>query len=236
MTSNMIKVILILIIATISLFVNRSEADKCRIFDLTAYKNKPKDIGMEKIRIWSVNRPMPVNQTGLWVINKEDLPMKTINDIDQNILEYVRVIESFKVKNPQSIIGIYSILPNRQYWIKENWAEINEALKVLSYHVDVIFPSIYTFYPDVGGWVDYAEKNIKQARQYGKPVYVFLWPKYHNSNQYIGGKYIEAGFWNEQLKTSCRFADGIVVWSGEPSDWKDNMPWYKGIVDFGLKH
>ena len=73
------------------------------------------------------------------------------------------------------------MLPIRNYWAPvrgdsaaiSDWQAENRRLQRLADAVDIIFPSLYTFYDDPAGWVTYAVANIKEARSYGKPVYAF---------------------------------------------------------------
>ena len=56
----------------------------------------------------------------------------------------------------------------------------NDQLRPLAGAVDILFPSLYTFYTDQGGWVRYAYAQIAEARRNanGKPVYVFYGQQY----------------------------------------------------------
>jgi hypothetical protein len=63
--------------------------------------------------------------------------------------------------------------------------QANDAVAPIAAQADVLFPSIYTFYPDENGWQTYAIAQIKEARRIGpgKPVYVFLWPQFEDATQ-----------------------------------------------------
>jgi hypothetical protein len=109
----------------------------------------------------------------------------------------------------------------------------NDQLRSLAGAVDVFFPSLYTFYPDQAGWKKYAIAQIEEARRYGggKPIYVFLWPQYHESNRILGGSYLPADYWLLELETAREYADGIVLWSGS-SKWDEDAPWWKVTKEF----
>jgi len=92
--------------------------------------------------------------------------------------------------------------------------------------VEVIFPSLYTFYNDQKSWDIYAKGMIEEARRYNKPVYVFLWPEFHVSNRILKGKEIPAKFWRHQLELCRGLADGIVIWGGWQERWKEDAPWW----------
>src|SRR5690606_26877227 len=95
--------------------------------------------------------------------------------------------------------------------------------------VDIIFPSLYTFYDQPEQWQRYAIGNVAEARQYGKPVYPFIWPQFHDS-----GAEIPSTFWRQQLETVYAEADGLVIWSparGRPT-WNPSAPWWQATTDF----
>jgi hypothetical protein len=112
-------------------------------------------------------------------------------------------------------------------------------------YVDAIYPSLYTFYPDQDGWLKYALANISEARRYGKPVYVFLWPQYHESDPAVAWRFIPADYWRLELETAKQYADGIVIWGGWQYsgkrlnwllEWDDTAPWWIETQDFMADH
>ncbi|MEQ1794874.1 MAG: hypothetical protein ABL970_11835, partial [Nitrospira sp.] len=114
------------------------------------------------------------------------------------------------------------------------WRRDNDRLAQIVDHVDALYPSIYTFYPDRQAWVAYAKAQIAEARRLakGKPVYGFLWPLYHNQgNESLGSRPIEPDYWNLQLATMAQYADGVVIWGGwgdhGPESWNDEAPWWQ---------
>lgn len=136
-------------------------------------------------------------------------------------------------------IGFYGI-PAREYWASladkssleyRNWTKNNEQYAPLIKEVDVLFPSLYTFYPIPWQWERYAIENIRQAKKYGKPVYAFLWPQYHDST-ILKGSYIYGGLWQLELETCYKYSDGIVIWGGwdmvawKREEWKDDATWW----------
>jgi hypothetical protein len=172
-----------------------------------------------------------------WPVSPSD------GDVDSNLSKLQTLLKWYKASSPGVQVGYYGILPIRDYWrindprrqpeIK-NWQSENTKLLHLGESVDVLFPSLYTFYPDREGWVKYAKANIAEARRIGngKPVYVFLWPQYHDSNQLIGEQYIESEYWRLEMETAREFADGMVIWGGwnlkhnGRLQWDENAPWW----------
>lgn len=172
--------------------------------------------------------------------------------INDNLKKYMTVLEWFKKSAPSLSVGYYGIPPLRDYWraIKDrasqdyrSWTSENDAISPLTSAVDNFYPSLYTFYPDQDGWRKYAIAQIEEARRYGsgKPVYVFLWPQYHDSNRILGGRYLPEDYWQLELETAKQYADGIVIWGGwniksnRPAKWDDNAPWWKITKEF-MKH
>jgi len=246
------------------------------IFDATTYKNKPdlSKYGIRKIqamsRFWgnsddreeTPNRDRVRHLTrhikdphGFAFIDIEQWPLNgSIHEVVMNIEKYRRVIEWIKKDVPDLKIGLYGMLPIRDYWraIRKpdseeyrDWQSQNDLLRSLAFSsIDMILPSLYTFYPDRVGWVRFAIANLSEARRYGsgKPVYAFLWPQYHVSNKNIGLEYLPQDYWRLQLETAYKYADGIVIWGGwdfkynAQANWNENAPWWKATKEFCMDH
>ncbi|MBI1195105.1 MAG: hypothetical protein GC138_04600, partial [Gammaproteobacteria bacterium] len=116
------------------------------------------------------------------------------------------------------------------------WQAENQSLEPLVKSVDVVFPSAYTFYRDQAGWKRMAVAQIMAARSYEKPVYVFLWPHYHDSNKFLSGYYIGDEYWRMELETVRQYADGVVIWggwgNGKPQIWDDHAAWWEVTKKF----
>jgi hypothetical protein len=158
-----------------------------------------------------------------------------------------RLFGAFKQAAPDRPIGFYGYIPNRDYWraiqptaSKEYraWQQENDRAASLAKRVDVLFPSIYTFYPDEEGWIAYATAQICEARRLSpKPVYVFLWPDYHGGVRPSSGP-IPGHYWRTQLDTAYRLADGVVIWGGwdleanHAQPWRPGASWWQETVRF----
>lgn len=158
-----------------------------------------------------------------------------------------RLLRSFKAAAPDREIGLYGYLPQRDYWraiAKPGsaeygaWQAENNHSRRLSASVDILFPSIYTFYDDQAGWKKYAEAQICEARRMSdKPVYVFLWPEVHNRG-YGSDRPLSADYWRLQLETARRLADGVVLWGGwdiranKPRQFDPSAGWWRETVNF----
>jgi len=168
--------------------------------------------------------------------------------VRDNQTKYMTVLEWFRTEAPGLSVGYYGAPPLRDYWRaikdtssqeRQSWMAENDQLHSLAAAVNVLYPSLYTFYPDQAGWKKYAIAQIEEARRYGggKPVYVFLWPQYHDSNRILGGRYLPADYWLLELRTAKEYADGVVIWGGWGSDnrpvrWDENAAWWKVTKEF----
>jgi len=183
------------------------------------------------------------------VLDIEHWPLKGSPDsVRDSLTKYMTVLDWFRAAAPGLSVGYYGAPPIRDYWRaikdtsnqeRQSWMEENDQLRSLASAVDVLFPSLYTFYPDQAGWKKYAIAQIEEARRYGngKPVYVFLWPQYHESNRILGGRYLPADYWLLELETAKEFADGIVIWGGWGSNnraakWDENAAWWNITKEF----
>ena len=169
-------------------------------------------------------------------------PSMSSSQVTSVINKFKTVIGAFRKGLPKAKLGLYMGLPYRN-WLAPcgdpkkrasrttSWRNHNLRLRPLADSVDIIFPSLYTFYSDsssVKCWPTYANANIKEARIYGKPVWGFLWMKYHK-----GGAWIPRTFWRTQLDATYAGADGLVVWSKAGSDkWSWSAPWWLETKDF----
>ncbi len=175
-----------------------------------------------------------------YILDIEMWNVGMLDDIqaNKNIDKYILVINTMKKARPDLKFGYYGVLPNRDYWSPvlnnpqkiKKWHHINKRLKRLARYVDVICPSLYTFYNNQKGWKKYAIENIKQAKIYKKPVYPFLWPQYHDSNKKLRGIYISPSFWFEELALVLQSSNGVIVWGGWNNgrvEWNENAPWWK---------
>ncbi|MCS6325939.1 MAG: hypothetical protein H8K06_02430 [Nitrospira sp.] len=184
------------------------------------------------------------------VLDIEHWPLKGSPELIRNSLKkYLAVLEWVRNAAPGLVVGYYGAPPIRDYWraIKDpssyehrTWMEENDQIRSLASAVDVYVPSLYTFYADQEGWRKYALAQIQEARRYGngKPVYVLLWPQYHDSNRFIGGHYLSEDYWKLELETAKQHADGIVIWGGwdlksnRPAKWDENAAWWTVTKEF----
>jgi len=163
--------------------------------------------------------------------------------VDGSIASLMRITSAFRDVLPQRRLGFYGAPPLRDYWraIKNDrrdptfraWQIQNDRLARLIGDVDVLFPSVYTFYNDREGWKKYAIAQICEARRLSrKPVIAFVWPEYHPSRVLVRNRFIDADYFQMQLELLRRYADGVVLWGGydiqakHPRTWDENAAWW----------
>ena len=181
-------------------------------------------------------------------------------EVDAAIDRFLQIISWVKDERPDVEIGFYGLLPIREYWtpvqfqVAEEWRSndptltgrqdwyaeradqmtqwhaANDRLQELADAVDFIAPSLYTFYDDVEAWSWYAEANLAEAASYGKPVYAFVWPKFHQGG-WNAGEMISPEFWQHQLDFIRQHADGVIIW-GSPDMASAKTPWLATTLDF----
>jgi hypothetical protein len=155
-------------------------------------------------------------------------------EVSANIQKLKRVAQLAHDVAPLVKFGYYNVLPCWDYWgivsndqakIKE-WQECNVRMDEVAQYIDIVMPSLYTYYNNPQGWDIQAAALLKAARRYGKPVYAFLWPEFHLSNQLLKGKNLPGNFWRHELEFCKARADGIVIWGGWQEEWDDQAAWW----------
>lgn len=183
---------------------------------------------------------------GLVAIDIEHWPLTgNVNTVQESMRKYQQIARWFHEAAPTLRIGFFGIVPMAAYgWSLKGaesseykeWQQINDRLIPLVQEVDVVYPHIYTYYPDQAAWVRFAVENIKEARRYGKPVYVFLWPQYVETAGSYAGKDVPPEYWRLQLETVGKYADGLVIWGGwgktGPEKWNEQAPWWQVTKQF----
>ena len=154
--------------------------------------------------------------------------------IDANIQKLALTAEIARQVAPELKFGFYDQAPRSAYWPvllnKQDelaqWHETNRRSAVIAAKVDYLFPSLYTFYDDLKGWEIAARATLQEARQYGKPVYPFLCPWFHDSNVKLEGMKVAGDFWRHQLDVCRELADGLVLWGGYKELWDEEADWW----------
>ena len=208
----------------------------------------PKDPSMtpDPVRVAKVAGTFPGNEAPV-VLDFERFPLigadATVRD---SVSRLKGIVAAFRKQQPGRRYGFYGALPIADYWRAvpldpanakfRAWQADNDRLKSLGFETDVdaLFPSLYTFYEDREGWRKYAIAQICEARRISKrPVIVFLWPEFHDSNWRVRERFLPPDYWQMELDVARRYSDGIVLWGGydlqhdHPRDWDEQAPWWQ---------
>jgi hypothetical protein len=102
--------------------------------------------------------------------------------------QFFRLLRIAKATRPKIKWGIY-FLPFTYYWNRDSLLDRNKQIESLLAACDVLMPSLYDFYPDGTRFTDneaYYKQNLRSVLAIGhrlkKPVYVFVWHRWHDSN------------------------------------------------------
>jgi hypothetical protein len=220
---------------------------RCKVIYESALvtKDKQAPLPTEKLRALAATLtagPVPV------VLDIETWPLRGDKaERERNAPRLITVIDTLRQARPDLQFGYYGEVPERTYWplVRPGsgeklraWEAGNEmALTDIAPHVDAVFPSLYTFYEDQEGWKTYATGMLKAARKFQKPVYAFLWPKFHDRKGKLKDQYLSGDYWKMELELCHRLADGVVIWNSESKPWDPEAAWWKETVGFvaGLK-
>ena len=175
-------------------------------------------------------------------IDIESLDLHRANPaMPRNLARLAAIAQQFRATAHGHPIGYYGLLPLADYWRAidvppggaADWQGDNTAAAPLERRVEIIFPSLYTYYRDQAGWVRQAKAMICEARRIsGKPVYAFVWPEFHDSTA-DAGREIPADYWTLELETLHGIADGVVIWGGydlqanHARPWDENAAWWQ---------
>ncbi len=171
------------------------------------------------------------------VLDWEGAAFEVLAKNDTNSKEYKKVFDQFvsaynlvKSKRPNVTCGFYG-LPFRYYWKRDyNWKQKCLNLNKLLSHFDAIFPSLYVTYKDnvdvkevdnINYIKDNVDISLELSYKIQKPVYFYVWHRYHDSNSKFGLQLISENYFGDQIKTifqsayKTKKADGIIWWSAE---------------------
>lgn len=166
------------------------------------------------------------------------------NEVAATVERFEIIMDWVREAAPEVEWGYYGEVPIRDYWRAieptdsneyQDWMQANDLLQPVTEVVDVIYPSIYTFYDDRERWEDYAKAQIDEARRLNpdKKVFVYLWPEYHMSNPHgIAGDLIEKDFWELQLELAHEHADGVVIYAQSSFNFSTSQGWWQATEEF----
>jgi len=194
---------------------------------------------LQATRRFDLDNPLVVLDIEVWPLRHAPL-----SEITESVAKLAQTLQLYRDVAPSFNFGFYGIAPLRNYHCAQRdtkhpcyieWRNNNARLRAIIQSVDALFPSLYTLDTDKEGWVRYASTHISEARRLkpNLPVYVFLWPRYHDSNWLRKHTYIGDDYWRLQLETAREYADGVVIWGGwdfsanRRQEWNPEASWWR---------
>ncbi len=201
-----------------------------------------------KLLLQEIERAVPnPNEKGIVFIDLEGEYLNAIMNMGTQIESfqksmklYIDVIKFAKKARPNIKWGYYAI-PYTTYWNRtpDFYGKLKK-IEPLIKECDVFFPSLYTFYEDKDLGlenekfvIENTKEMIKVGQYYKKPVLVFVWHRYHPSNEKLAEESLPDKVFLTQIERiiSTSFqgkkVDGIVWWGADDYSFRQNT---KGVV------
>lgn len=147
---------------------------------------------------------------------------------DSNIERMENLVDAVKGVDATIQIGFYglgALIEPGDYassygfdWTNAD-ASLSHFYTLLHCKVDFVCPELYAKTDDLQEWGGRALKFIEQAKTFGKPVYPFLMPHYHEHAKPGGGTLMPADKLRAQLELVGQAADGVIFWKGSSEEW-----------------
>lgn len=175
----------------------------------------------------------------MMVIDIECWPSNLAQDgkaaVDQTLRRMLQVVAWSKAASPGLKIGYYGF-PRQAYHasigdrgrVAAAARDNMHAMLPLYEAVDLVFPSLYAFGSEAELWIGCAQDTVTIAREAGKPVYPFLMMSYHNqAPKEIANQLVPEDLWRTKLETLRPITDGVVIWGGYKTQWRQGAPWWQ---------
>ena len=146
--------------------------------------------------------------------------------VSKSIKEFVGMIDFIKNKRPNIKVGIYAIPFPFYYSSQKKRNEVGKLDEILS-KVDIIFPSLYIYYPAVQKGLQsnlkFLEENLEEAsiyaKKYNKEIIPLVWYLIHPSNKKYRAAMIDKSEMKEYMDYIWKFSDskfklkGVLIWN-----------------------
>jgi hypothetical protein len=194
------------------------------------------------------------NKRGRVILDVERWPLVGQDaDVRESIRRYAAIAAWLRTAGYDGPLGYYNVVPiwDRDSALQPEWSPAHrqwrahdDLMRPLLKQVDVLYPSLYTDTGDTRAWIDFANAHVAEARRIanGRPVYVFIWPQFHQSNRLHGLEYLPVKMWSAELQWASERADGMVIWGGwdfvrqQPSRWDESAEWWVATKRFLDRH
>ncbi len=221
---------------------------EARIWPNDADRSKmPSKPWIQRLARWHAKRHRTV------FLNIEHWPTQTfygsasVSKVKHNHNRLRQIIEWIKEEEPDLAVGYYGLMPVGEYigpvrgieWRAEKAIKESERFVEtgLADAVDYVAPSLYVRYSDdPEEWKRWATFVLTEAKRYGKPIYPFLWPRFHDQGpENLRLREIPAEFFRMQLEFCREHADGVIIWGGYKEAWDSEATWWKELRAFAAE-
>jgi hypothetical protein len=173
-----------------------------------------------------------------WPIAKE-----RDDEIRVSLSKYEKAMANIRASlGPRPCLGYYGVLPVVDFGrvvsasgAVASWKHENDLMSPLRELVDYLAPSLYTFTTDFEVWKAFAKAQIAEARRVAprKPVFPFLWPRYHEGYREHALEFLPPKYLVAQLEYVHKCADGVILWEwGRNEQFDDRTPWIRVFEEF----
>jgi hypothetical protein len=174
---------------------------------------------------------------------------ETNASLQAKVTKYITVIDTIKTARPDLKFGYFGLLPqlsllessfNSDYtyesFVLDRMDLRYDVTKELANHVDVLFPELYTYWPESQSYAYTSRVSTGigiYAAKYNKPVIPFVWPAYMYVTGLNGGEYLSDTYWALEFSTLWQNSktSGIAIWS-QIKPWDETMHWWQNVKQY----
>lgn len=171
---------------------------------------------------------------------------ETYDVLREKVEKYIIVVDAFKNARPDLRFGYFGLLPqvsllessfNADYTYKsfvlERMDLRYENTKDLADHVDILFPEMYTYWPESQSYAFTSRVNTGidvYAQKYNKPVIPFIWPAYMAASGYTEGTFLSDTYWKLEFDKIYNDTNihASAIW-GQKITWDETKYWWQYV-------
>lgn len=176
--------------------------------------------------------------------------------------KYITVIDTIKATRPDLKFGFFGLLPDLQilessfnsdysykYYVLERMNNRYDVTKELANHVDILFPELYTYWPETESYSFTGRVNIGigiYGTRYNKPIIPIIWPYYPSGiSNLSAGQPLSDTYFTLEFTTLIQNnqTSAIAIWGGSDfsvtphtiMNWNENFSWWQYIKQYIVK-
>ncbi|SEW44491.1 Hyaluronidase [Chitinophaga sp. YR573] len=183
----------------------------------------------ESLLVSTIERIFPdKNASGIGIMDIEGKPAAILYAKDEDDPDYQSILNNYYLKalriakntRPNVYWGYYN-LPFNAFWNRtDKWKANSKKVASLLRECDIMFPSLYEYYPNsrVISNQSYVNDNLANAlslaKQLGVPVMPFVWHRWHPSNHKIGYTLISLDDFKSHVQSILSAGKGNPLFAG----------------------